>query len=47
MFCGKARRAGLFLARIQTAPVPPTRANGLSPMISAGPSSLNMMGSLA
>src|SRR5271168_1152737 len=35
------------LARIQIAPVPPIRANGLSPIISAGPSSSKMIGSLA
>ena len=38
---------GCSFARIQMAPVPPTRAKGLSPMISAGPSSSNLMASLA
>ncbi len=35
---------GCSLARIQMAPVPPISANGLSPMISAGPSSSKLDG---
>ena len=38
---------GCSWARIQMAPVPPIRAKGLSPMISAGPSSSSLIASLA